>query len=180
VALYNKTIKLNGLDVVIRNPEEKDAAQLVDLIKLVDAESNFLAREPGEFKTSVNREKELISSWIKSPYKLYLVADINGEIAAVCNVTIDSRRRYCHKGEIGLAVKKEFWNKSIGRTLLEECINWSKENNLQKLYFDTDTENVKIHALAKKLGFNIEGTKIKDRKLGDGTFRDSYLMALII
>lgn len=180
MALYNKTIKINELDIVIRNPEENDAAQIVSLTKLVYTESNFLAREPGEFKTSVERERELIAYWNKSPYKLFLVADIKGEIAAICDVTIDSRKRYCHRGEIGLAVKKEFWNKGIGRALFDECINWSKENKLHKLYLDTDVENEKICSLCKKLGFSIEGKKIKDRRLADGTFRDSYLMALFL
>jgi len=84
VALYNKTIKLNGLDIVIRNPKEDDVSQIVDLIKLIDTETFFLAREPGEFKTSVEREKELISYWNETPYKLFIVADINGTIVGTC------------------------------------------------------------------------------------------------
>lgn len=180
MALYNKTIKLNGLDIIIRNPKEDDASQIVDFIKLIDTETCFLAREPGEFKTSVEREKELINFWNETPYKLFLVADIKGTIVATCGVAIDSRKRYCHKGEIGVAVKKEFWNKGIGKTLLQECIEWSKENKLLKLILEVDSDNERAYSLYKKLGFNIEGKKIKDRILADGTFKDSYLMALFL
>lgn len=180
MALYNKTIKLNGLDIVIRNPKEDDAAQIVDLIKLIDTETSFLAREPGEFKTSIEREKELINYWNETPYKLFLVADINGKIVATCDVAIDSRKRYSHKGEIGVAVKKEFWSKGIGKSLLEACIEWSKENKLLKLILEVDSDNERAYSLYKKLGFNIEGKKIKDRVLADGTSKDSYLMALFL
>lgn len=180
MALYNKTIKLNGLDIVVRNPKEDDASQIVDLIKLVDTETSFLAREPGEFKTSVEREKELISYWNDTPYKLFLVADVNGTVVATCEVAIDSRKRYCHKGEIAIAVKKEFWHKGIGKALLKECIEWSKENKLLKLILEVDSDNERAYSLYKKLGFNIEGKKIKDRILADGTSKDSYLMALFL
>lgn len=180
MALYNKTVKLNGLDIVIRNPKEDDASQIVDFIKLIDTETSFLAREPGEFKTSVEREKELINYWNETPYELFLVADVEGTIVATCDVAIDSRKRYCHKGEIGIAVKKEFWNKGIGKALLKECIEWSKKNKLLKLILEVDSDNERAYSLYKKLGFNIEGKKIKDRILADGTSKDSYLMALFL
>jgi len=95
-------------------------------------------------------------------------------------VAIDSRKRYCHKGEIGVAVKKEFWNKGIGKARLKECIEWSKENKLLKLILEVDSDNERAYSLYKKLGFNIEGKKIKDRILADGTSKDSYLMALFL
>ncbi|WP_346962532.1 hypothetical protein [Clostridium sp.] len=60
MALYNKKVSIKDCSVIIRNPEVKDAKQVIDLLKLIDTESTFLLREPGEFTISVEREKELI------------------------------------------------------------------------------------------------------------------------
>jgi len=180
VALYNKKVSIKDCSVIIRNPEVEDAKQVIDLIKLIDTESTFLLREPGEFTISVEREKELIEFWIDTPYKLFLVAEVNDEIVATCGLSIDSRKRCNHKGDIGISVKKDYWNKGIGRALLEECINWSIEQKLEKLELEVDTDNERAFYLYQKLGFKIEGKKVHDKKMADGTYKDSYVMALFL
>ena len=52
----------NGNTVKIREPRVEDAEQIIELIKKVDTETLFLARNPGEFNTTVDKEKSKISS----------------------------------------------------------------------------------------------------------------------
>lgn len=43
----------NGKKVVIRKPKVCDAESIINIISVADTESLFLARNPGEFTTSV-------------------------------------------------------------------------------------------------------------------------------
>lgn len=180
MAIRKNEYSLKEINVVIRTPELNDAEKIVNAIKEMDKESIFLAREPEEFKTSIEREKELIEEWKSSKHILFLVADIDGEIVGTCGIYGDSRKRYCHKAEIAIAIRKKYWSKGIGRKLLEEGILWAKETNLIKLELNVDTENKRALSLYENIGFEIEGKIEKDRKLQDGSYCDSYIMKLFI
>ena len=180
MAQYNKTMNIKGLEVIIRNPEETDAQQMVNLIKLVDTESTFLAREQGEFTTSVEKEKELIRFWKETEFKLFLVAEVNEKIVATCEIAINSRKRYKHKGGLAIAIIKEYWGRGIGRSLIESCISWCKDASLEKIELTVDSDNERAFSLYEKLGFIVEGKIIKTRKLPNGIYKDSYQMALFL
>lgn len=180
MAIRKTVYKLSDKNVIIRNAEIYDAEKIVNAIKEMDSESIFLARESGEFQTSIEREKELIIGWKESPCVLFLVAELNDEIVGTCGIYGNARKRYCHKAEIGISVMKKYWGIKIGRKLLQESIEWCKENNLTKIELEVDTENKRAFSLYKDFGFEIEGKKEKDRKLADGSYHDSYIMQLFL
>ncbi len=43
-------------DFILRKPHIDDAQKLIEYMKLVDSETKFLAREPGEFTLTVDQE----------------------------------------------------------------------------------------------------------------------------
>ena len=49
----------NGKKVIIRKPKGEDAEAIINVITVADTETLFLARNPGEFCTPVEREKHI-------------------------------------------------------------------------------------------------------------------------
>lgn len=49
----------NGKEVTIRKPRIEDAEAIINVMTIADTETLFLARNPGKFCTSVEREKQI-------------------------------------------------------------------------------------------------------------------------
>ncbi len=80
---------------------------------------------------------------------------------------------------LGLAVKKEFRKKGAGKKLFDFLIDYSKKNNLKKIFLLVKEDNLKAKKLYKsknfiKTGFlqkKIEGSKIEKRELNLTPFK---------
>jgi len=180
MATLKSEYNLQNKSVLIRNAEIEDGENIIEHIKIVDEETIFLAREAGEFQTEKEKEQRLISNWNASKHDLFLVAEIEDEIAGTCELCGNHRKRYVHRADIAIAIKKKFWGMGIGKHMLEEAIKWGKQNNLKRIELEVDTENTRAIILYTNLGFHIEGTIERERRLADDSYRNSYLMAMLI
>lgn len=167
--------------LIVRVPVVSDAQALIDYMKEVDCETRFLAREPGEFGFTVEQEEAFISSLADDSSSQLLIAEVEGQIVANCSVGIVMKnRRYLHRATLGVSVKQAYWGLGIGRTMMNECIKWCKENGVEQLELEVVTHNERALNMYKSLGFEIHGTEKHALKYGDGTYADEYFMILFL
>lgn len=84
-----------------------------------------------------------------------------------------------HVGEIGISIDARFRNIGIGTKLFTEAINWAKSKGYEKLCLSVfSTNEVAIH-LYKKFGFEEEGRRRRQFKIGD-EYVDEVLMGLFL
>lgn len=83
----------------------------------------------------------------------FLLAEENGQIVGTCNCRSFRKKRLSHRAEIGIAVKKAYWNKGIGRKLLTRLIDLSRQSGLKILSLEVRTDNKGAIHLYKSLGF---------------------------
>ncbi|WP_273319575.1 GNAT family N-acetyltransferase [Vallitalea guaymasensis] len=179
--VYDENILKDGQKLVIRNAEENDGQGLIDLLQTVDSETRFLAREPGEFNFTLEQEREFIKSAMNADNKQLLVGEIDDIIVANCSVGIVSNnKRYLHRAAMGISVRKKYWNKGIGKILMNECIKWCKEKGVEQLELEVVTQNTRAISMYENLGFEKYGTKKNALKYSDGTYADEYYMILFI
>lgn len=62
-------------------------------------------------------------------------------------------------------IKKEYRNKGYGNFLLNECIKYLKENNINKINLTSNKNRVYAHMLYKKNNFNIIDTIMLNKDL---------------
>lgn len=179
---YKKTYSLkNGQEVTIRTPEEEDAQGLIDLMQIVDCETRFLAREPGEFKATLEEEKCFIKHRLSDDSGQFLIAEIHGEIIGSCSVGIVmGYQRFQHRASLGIVVKKDFWRWGIGKILLSSVIDWCKKRGVEQLELDVIVDNKRGIGLYESFGFKVFGTKKNALKYADGTYGDEYFMILFL
>ncbi len=172
-----RVITLKDGIVEIESPKIEDAEELIRFIKTVDIETDFLIREPDEFKFGLEDEQKFIQSKLESERDLFLKATYHGQIVGTLGFDVLTNKRYRHRGQFGIAIQKACWGKGIGKALMETLLEWCKQIGIEKITLEVDANNERAIELYKKYGFEQEGYLKNDKKMSDGSYRDSLIMA---
>ena len=177
----NEYVLRDGKNFIVRTPVEEDAQELIDQMQIVDTETKFLAREPGEFCFTVEQERGFIRNSMNDENRCFLIAEVDGRIVANCSVGIVmNNKRFLHRAGMGIAVMKEYWSRGIGKIMMQECINWCKDKGIEQLELDVVAQNDRAISMYENFGFQVYGTKKHALKYSDGTYDDEYYMILFL
>lgn len=172
----NYTLR-NGKEIIIRKPTLEDAKAIINIMTIADTETLFLARNPGEFNVSVERETEIIKNVLINDDIEWFVAEYDNKVIGQCSVNLVRRTaRYRHRAEVAFVILKDFCNLGIGGKMMEECIKWCKEKNITQIELDVVKNNHRAVNMYKHFGFEIIGTIENALRYEDGTYADEYLM----
>ena len=167
----------NGKKVIIREPNVDDAKAIINVMTIADTETLFLARNPGEFCTPVEREKQIIENVLTDNDVEWFVAEYENKVIGQCSVGLVRRTaRYRHRAEVAFVILQDYCNLGIGGKMMEECIKWCKEHDVTQIELDVVKNNVKALKMYQSFGFEIIGTKENALRYQDGTYADEYLM----
>ncbi len=167
------------MSLIIREVNIKDAKRLLDLNNELDEETIYRAYEPGERVETVESQKSKLSEIINTTNSKIFVADINGELVGLLEVTGGIYNRNKHSAHLVIAVMKKFWRQGIGIQLIEKCISWAVENKIHRLDLSVFTFNTKAIELYERMGFVKEGIKRDSFKI-DGKYVDEFVMSLLL
>ena len=171
----------NQKTVEIRVPTLDDAEAIVELIKQADTETLFLAREPGEFVTSVEREKEVITGVINDSDQQWFVAEYEGKVVGQCSIGLIRRVvRYRHRAEVAFVILQDYCDLGIGGKIMQECIRWAKENGVTQLELDVVAKNERAIKMYEGFHFEKVGVMPKALRYSNGEFVDEYNMVLTL
>lgn len=168
------------IKIIIRVPEIKDAKGLIEHVKKINKETTFLIREEEEFNFTIKQQESFIRARVNSDINLFIIAEVEGIVIGSCILSGTNLKREKHKMDLNISIQKEYWGIGIGKKLIEISIGWAKENNIEKIGLKVDTSNSRAVGLYEKLGFEVEGRLLKDKYMSDGSYRNSYLMGLIL
>lgn len=167
----------NGKSVIIRKPNIDDAEAIINVISVADTETLFLARNPGEFCTTIDREKQIIENVLSDNDVEWFVAEYDNKVVGQCSVGLVRRTaRYRHRAEVAFVILQEYCDLGIGGKMMEECIEWCKEKAVTQIELDVVKTNDSAVKMYQSFGFEIIGTKENALRYLDGTFADEYLM----
>lgn len=161
----------NGQTLEIRLGQESDADQLSQLVHNVFATSPYVVTTPAEFEKSKESTQERIRKLTLHPNEIVLVASINDELVGNLDFICGKRKRLEHAGEIGMGLHEDFRGLGIGQLLLKVFLDWAKLNpNLTKVKLGVFEENYPAIHIYKKFGFEVEGKKVNEVRMADGTY----------
>jgi len=170
-----------GQQVTIRTAQPEDAAALLAYIRPVAMETEFFLLEPDEFPETVEQERKWVQDHLDHPGQIILLAEASGVIIGNLSFENGPHRRTAHRGNLGMAVVKEWRGHGIGTALLRTLLDWAAANPLiEKVCLDVVTSNAVAVGLYRKLGFVEEGLRLKDIKLGPGRYADTMQMAKFV
>ena len=157
---------------------ERDAADVLELMRASASESDFLARHADELRITLDQEAEFLREQQVSERHLFLVAELEGRIVGCAHLSGSSLRRFAHTAVLGISVLRDFWSQGIGRALLQATLDWADARGLVRISLEVAEMNVNATRLYESCGFVHEGCMRLHRKHGD-EYRDSLLMARI-
>jgi ribosomal protein S18 acetylase RimI-like enzyme len=167
----------NGKSVIIRSPKVDDAEQMISLISTADQETLFLARNPGEFQVTLEKEQNYITDVLSSTDSTWFVAELEGNVVGQCSVgLINGYQRYRHRAGVAFVLLQEYCSMGIGGKMMEECLKWCSDHGITQVELDVVKNNEKALKMYQNFGFEIVGTIPNALRYSDGTCVDEYAM----
>ena len=167
---------INGLTYTVRSAAETDAEQLSKIRVQIDGETENMDREVGEGFIDTKGFQEIIKTDSEKTRNLFLVAEVHNRVVGFSRCEGSDLKRLSHKVEFGVCILKEFWGYGMGKSLLQQSINWADENEVKKIALQVLETNAKAIQLYKNLGFGVEGILKNDKKLSDGKYYNTVVM----
>lgn len=160
----------------IREASAEDAEQIIAYTKIVGGESENLSFGEDGLPITMEQEADFLRQVHEDKTSIHLIACEEDEI--IGNASLSGMpRRMAHRAEVGLSVKRKYWNKGVGSALMKELIRYAKENGIEILNLEVRSDNISAIHVYEKFGFKHIGTSPAYFKIDD-TYVDFTLMYL--
>lgn len=168
----------DGRRILLREAVPEDAEETIAIVQKIIGESDYLMLEPGEFCPSLGEQRQLLERCARSDTHLFLIAEVDGEVAGILHFQPGKRKRNAHAGEFGMSVRKKYWGMSIGRRLLQGLLQWARRTGkIRKINLRVRVDNERAIRLYRSAGFKVEGTISREFCIG-GRFYDVHWMGI--
>ncbi len=166
----------NPKDILIIRPVDlDDARSFIHLQQDIDSESDFMLFGKEERKISVQAIRKRIGEWKKSDTSRIFVGILNGEFAGFVAVVTGPSPRASHRASIVIGVRKAYYGKSVGTSLMTKAEAWAQEVSISRLELTVIERNVPALALYKKMGYTVEGTRINSLFINGEYLNELYM-----
>ena len=106
----------------------------------------------------------------------HLVADDGGRVVGWCDVRRDTIPCYVHDSMLGMGLLPEYRGRGLGERLIRAAVTAASAAGFERISLSVYGRNTTAMALYRKVGFTLEGTRVRGKKL-DGEYDDVHLMA---
>lgn len=145
------------MEIIIREALAEDAEQIIAYTKIVGDETDNLTFGKSGLPVSLEQEEKFLKRVHDDKTSIHLVACKNGKI--IGNGSLSGLpRRMCHRAELGLTVRRNYWHQGIGSMLLTELIKYAKGSGIEIINLEVRSDNLNAIHLYEKFGFRRIGT----------------------
>lgn len=176
-----KAISLkNGTNAVIVQPDPDRAEEMLEFLKDISSETEFISRTAEEVWETVEVERQKLEYLVNAEDMIMLVCMVENRIAGNCHLHFQSKIRTRHRATVGIGIRQAYWNLGIGTAFFEELIRIAKERGSRQLELEVVDGNDRGLALYTKMGFVVTGRRPDAQLMSDGTYRDLILMTKML
>ena len=163
--------------ITYRTAVPEDAAQLLEYLKNVGAETDNLTFGAEGMPVTEEQERKFLESLRDDPCNRLFLALDGERIVGDCSLNGSARPRICHRMSLGISVLRDYWGRGVGSALMEQMIAYAKSRGMRMLTLGVRADNLRAKALYRKYGFVLCGTWPDYIRIGESYF-DVELMAL--
>lgn len=174
-----KTITLkNGKSCILRPAAPREAGEMIDYLKTVSGETEFLLRNPDEITLTLDDERAFLWKITDSPNGFMMIAEVEGESAGTCSLTSkgNAARRMKHRCGFSIALKKQYWRLGIAAAMTDYAMELAQSIGYEQAELEVVEGNIAAKTLYEKFGFEVTGKNPRALKYDDGSYRDEYVM----
>ena len=108
----------------------------------------------------------------------YVVAD--GEsIVGWCDICRLTAPVYAHDATMGMGLREGYRRRGLGERLLRATLDAARVAGVERVSLSVYARNIGAIALYRKVGFILEGTRVRGKKL-DNEYDDVHLMGMLL
>lgn len=96
----------DGRTAILKSPCVEDAEKLLNYIKTSCGETEYLARYPEEWNTTVEQEEAWVNRLRSSPDTLGITCYVDGEVAGNCEISFRGGMKTSHRATIAIAIQR--------------------------------------------------------------------------
>lgn len=176
-----KQVRLkDGQMLLIRSVQKEDAPNMLEYLKMVGGETDNLLFGSEGVPMTQEQEEKFLDTMSTNNFHPMFIGLIDGIIVSAINLSGSTRQRIAHLAELGLSVKKAYWNTGIGYRMTSYLFEHIKEVGIiHTIHLKVRTDNIHAIKLYQKMGFSMVGTLHHHTKIQD-RFVDCYIMECII
>ena len=156
--------------------KKQDAEKLLNYIKKSCSETDFLARYPEEWTTTIGQEEAWVNRLRSAPDTLGITCYVDGEDAGNCEISFRGDMKVSHRATIANAILKDYWNLGIGSAMFEELVSAAQNRGTEIMELEFIEGNDRARHLYEKFGFRVVCERPNMFKLKDGTYRSEFYM----
>lgn len=137
--------------MILREAVPKDAAELLDFLKKVCHQSDFIETENLDTITA-EQEQDSLAMIYDSDYNSVILAIYQNEIVGFCRL----EEVITKEVEYGVVVDKDFWNNGIASYLTQEALDWANNAPVNTVKLEVYKNNPAAIHIYEKYGFVTE------------------------
>ncbi|WP_435332692.1 GNAT family N-acetyltransferase [Haloarchaeobius sp. TZWWS8] len=159
---------------VIRQAHQSDLSGLIGAVRHVADEGTYIEAE--EVADILDHEEVLLRhNELES--RMFFVATVDDEVVGWVHIRAPELEKLHHTAELTVGVLAEYRGNDIGAHLLERGVNWSKQNDYEKLYNSVPATNEDAIGFLEKHGWETEAVRANHYKIS-GDYVDEVMMAV--
>lgn len=175
-----KTVTLkNGQEACIRTATEGDVEQILDFLAAIFQDDRYflLTAEEGKEQWTAENSRDRIVAAANDANAISMVSEVQGRIVSLANIKCGSKLRNRHVGKTGISILEAYRSVGLGTAVMEVMFDWAQNNPvIEKLFLEVWDFNDRAFGLYEKMGFVVEGRRIRAAKFGPGDYADEILM----
>ena len=106
------------MNYIIREADIEDAENVIEYIKIVSDETDFLISDSSERNFTVRKEKEFLQNIQSSILEKIFLFEIENKIVGMCSIEGINKIRIKHRVDLAITVLKNYWGNKIGEKLI--------------------------------------------------------------
>ena len=170
----------DGRTAELRQAILSDAKDIIEYLNCIGGESEFLTFGKDGFPISIVEEEKYIEHF-QAPNQSLWIVRVDGELAAMGDLTAQNAPRISHTSELSISVRKKDWGSGIAQILMEQLIQFARDSKqIQVIGLTVHAENERAIRLYRRYGFQEVGCYPRFFHYDDGRFADAKWMNLYL
>ncbi len=158
---------------------DADATTILEIHRDVLAEGEYFITEADEFRQTRAWKAAAIRELAGSRNSCFLVGRLDDHLVGALMAQGGHLRRSRHVARVEIFVAQPARGLGVGRALMDAVVDWARSNpEVQKLALNVFADNTRAIGLYERVGFEVEGRRVREYRLGDGTWRDDLMMSM--
>lgn len=157
---------------------EADASDMLDYLKQVGSETDFLLFGSEGVPMSIEQEAAFLKTVNTTPFSRMFIVKQENKIIGNGYIYANPRQRIQHKAQIAISVLKAYWGQGVSQLLMSTLIDYAKSTTFIKtILLEVVSENTRAIHLYERFGFVAYG-KQERAVFANDRYLDWILMRL--